>query len=85
MNNLTDIRYVKDLQNNLRIFDSPQGQEVMRFLESIGGWTPNIFDTLETNEVIARDANRRLIGTIKTLLTLTPEQVVALAKERESA
>ncbi len=85
MNNLTDIRYVKDLQNSLRIFDSEQGKVVMSFLESIGGWTPNIFDTLETNEVIARDANRRLIGTIKTLLTLTPEQVVALAKERENA
>jgi hypothetical protein len=81
LNNLTDIRYVKDLQNNLRIFDSEQGKEVMRFLESIGGWTPNIFDTLETNEVIARDANRRLIGTIKTLLTLTPEQVVAMANQ----
>jgi hypothetical protein len=81
MNNLTDIRYVKDLQNSLRIFDSEQGKVVMRFLESIGGWTPNIFDTLETNEVIARDANRRLIGTIKTLMTLTPEQIVALAKK----
>lgn len=85
MNKLDDIRYVKDLQNNLRIFDSPQGKEVMLFLESIGGWTPNIFDTLDTNEVIARDANRRLIGTIKTLLTLTPEQVVALAKEKDNA
>ena len=84
MNNLTDIRFVKDLQNNLRIFDSPQGQEVMKFLESIGGWTPNIFDSLDTNEVIARDANRRLIGTIKTLMILTPEQIVALAtKEGE--
>ena len=83
MNNLTDIRYVKDLQNNLRIFDSEQGKEVMRFLESIGGWTPNIFDTLETNEVIARDANRRLIGTIKTLLELTPEAIVQLAKKEE--
>ena len=81
MNKLTDIRYVKDLQNNLRIFDSPQGKEVMLFLESIGGWTPNIFDTLETNEVIARDANRRLIGTIKTLMILTPEQIVALANK----
>lgn len=81
MNNLTDIRYVKDLQNSLRIFDSEQGKVVMRFLESIGGWTPNIFDTLETNEVIARDANRRLIGTLKSLMTLTPEQIVALANQ----
>ncbi|MFA5340451.1 MAG: hypothetical protein WC332_01620 [Clostridia bacterium] len=83
MSNLTDIRYVKDLQNSLRIFDSEQGKEVMKFLESIGGWTPNIFDTLDTNEVIARDANRRLIGTIKTLLTQPAEVIVALAKKEE--
>ena len=83
MNNLSDIRYVKDLQNSLRIFDSEQGKVVMSFLESIGGWTPNIFDTLETNEVIARDANRRLIGTIKTLMTISPEAIVQLAKQKE--
>jgi hypothetical protein len=83
LNNLSDIRYVKDLQNSLRIFDSEQGKVVMSFLESIGGWTPNIFDTLETNEVIARDANRRLIGTIKTLMTISPEAIVQLAKQKE--
>ena len=84
MNNLTDIRFVKDLQSNLRAsLDTPAGKEVMRFIESIGGWTPNIFDTLETNEVIARDATRRLIGTLKTLLELSPEQIVALAKQKE--
>jgi len=84
LNNLTDIRFVKDLQSNLRAsLDTPAGKEVMRFIESIGGWTPNIFDTLETNEVIARDATRRLIGTLKTLLELSPEQIVALAKQKE--
>ncbi len=83
MNNLTDIRYVKDLQNSLRIFDSEQGKEVMKFLESIGGWTPNIFDSMETNAVIARDANRRLIGTLKSIMSLTPEQIVALANQQK--
>ena len=57
----------------------------MRFIENIGGWTPSVFDTLETNEVIARDATRRLIGTLKSLLELSPEQIVAMAKERENA
>lgn len=86
MNKLTDIRYVKDLQSNLRAsLDTPAGKEVMRFMESIGGWTPTIFDSLDTNEVIARDATRRLIGTLKSLLELSPEQVVAIAKENENA
>jgi len=86
LNNLTDIRYVRNLQANLRAsLDSPAGKEVMRFIENIGGWTPSVFDTLETNEVIARDATRRLIGTLKSLLELSPEQIVAMAKERENA
>jgi hypothetical protein len=82
LDKLTDINYVKGLQSNLRVsFDTPPGKEVMKFMELIGGWYPTIFDSLETNEVIARDANRRFIGTIKTLLELTPEQIVALAKK----
>ena len=63
-------------------FDSPQGKEAMAFMEQIGGWIPTNFDSGDTNDIIARDANRRLIGTIKTLLTLGPEQIVALANNQ---
>lgn len=78
---LTNIEYVKGLQSNIRIaLDSPQGKEVMKFIEEIGSWTPTIFDTLETNEVVARDANRRLIGTLKSLLELSADEIVLLAK-----
>ena len=59
-----------------------QGKEAMAFMEQIGGWVPTNFDSGDTNDIIARDANRRLIGTIKTLLTLGPEQVVALANNQ---
>jgi len=73
---------IKALQSNLHAtFDSPQGKEVMRYIEKIGSWTPTVYDSGETNEIIARDANRRLIGTLKSLLVLTPEQVMALTKE----
>ena len=75
---------VKALQSNLRsTFETPQGQEVMRYIEKIGSWTPTIYDSGETNEIIARDANRRLIGTLKSMLELTPEQVVALSNQGE--
>ena len=84
MVNLSNLDYVKGLKSNLHItFESPQGQEVMKFIEQIGSWYPNIFDTSETNEVIARDANRRLIGTIKSILALSPEQITALARKEE--
>lgn len=84
MIDLTDIKYVKGLQSNLRVtFDSPQGKETMLFIETIGGWYPSILDSMETNEIIARDANRRLIGTIKSILNLTAEQIVFLARQKE--
>lgn len=65
-------------------FDSPQGKETMRFLEKIGSWYPTVYDSGETNEIIARDANRRLIGTLKTILDLSPDQIIVLANRGES-
>ena len=65
-------------------FDSPQGKEAMKYMEQIGGWMPTAFDSMETNDIIARDANRRLLGTIKTLLTISPDQLVIMAQQKES-
>ena len=82
--NLTNIDEVIGLMSNMRAtFDTPQGKEVMRFIEQIGHWTPTVFDTLDTNEVIARDANRRLIGTLKSLLTLKPSEITQMANQGE--
>jgi hypothetical protein len=64
--------------NVMATFNSPQGIETMKYLEKIAGWYPTAFDSNETNDIIARDANRRLIGTLKTIMDLTPEQIVAL-------
>ena len=73
---------IKGLQNDLRaVFNSPSGKNAMRYIERIGGWTPSMYDSSETNEIIARDANRRLIGTLKTLMELTPQQVYALENQ----
>ena len=72
----------KALKNNVHLaFESPQGKEVMAFIEKIGHWTPSIYDSGDTNEIIARDANRRLIGTLKTIMILNAEQIVALQEE----
>ena len=70
------------LKSNIHsTFDTPQGKEVMKYMEKIGCWIPNVFDSGDTNEIIARDANRRLIGTLKTIMTLTAEQIAALTEE----
>lgn len=80
--NLGDIDYVIGLKSNLHAtFGTEQGKEAMKFMETIGSWYPNAFDSMDTNAIIARDANRRMIGTIKTILELKPEQIVALANQ----
>jgi hypothetical protein len=83
--NLTDAKEVQEIQGALcAVFNSNQGKEAMKIIEKLGGWYPTVFDSSETNEIIARDANRRLIGTIKTFLELNPDQIVALAKRGTS-
>ena len=70
------------LKQNVHLtFESPQGKEVMAYIEKIGHWTPTVYDSGETNEIIARDANRRLIGTLKTIMILNTEQIVLLQEE----
>lgn len=82
MVDLKDIDQVKGLQSNLRVtFESAPGKEVLKFMKEIGGWWPTNFDSMETNAIIARDANRKLLGTIRTLMDLTPEQIVAMAQQ----
>ena len=72
----------KALKQNIHsTFESPQGKETMKYLEKIGGWTPSIYDSGDTNEIIARDANRRLIGTLKTIMNLTADQIVKITEE----
>uniref|UniRef100_A0A6M3XLM2 Bbp19-like phage domain-containing protein n=1 Tax=viral metagenome TaxID=1070528 RepID=A0A6M3XLM2_9ZZZZ len=83
---LTDIRYVKDLQSNLRAtFDTPQGKEVMRFLEVSCGWYESIFDPVNRDMILLNAGKREVLATIKTLLEQPAETIVAIAKEKENA
>ena len=62
-------------------FESSTGKEVLAYIEKIGSWIPTVYDSGETNEIIARDANRRLIGTLKTIMSLSSEQIVQIMGE----
>jgi hypothetical protein len=84
MVDLKNLNEVKKLKADCHtVFDSPQGKDVMKFMQEIGGWFPSVFDSMETNDIIARDATRRLLGTIRTIMDLAPEQIVALANKGE--
>lgn len=81
MIDFTNKDQVASLKSNMHTtFESPQGKEVMEFIEQIGSWYPNMMDSLDTNEVIARDANRRLIGTLKTVMNLSVDQLMQLGE-----
>ena len=82
--NLTDLNYVKGLQSNLRAsLDTPQGQEVMKFLEEACGWYQSVFDPTSKEMTLINDGKRQVVATIKTLLRLTPEEVVTWARSKQ--
>jgi len=80
MHNLAYIEDVKGIQSNLHAtFDTPQGKEVLKFLESICGWYD--FSEKDKDMILIKHGSRQVLATIKSLLKLKPEQVVALAQE----
>ena len=71
---------VKALQSNMRAsLDTPQGKEVISFLEEICGWYD--FNEIDPNMILIKHGKRQVLATIKTLLKLNPDQIVALAKK----
>lgn len=82
--NLTDAEYVKGLkQNMVTTFDTPQGKEVMEFLEASCGWYESIFDPDNRDRILINAGRREVIATIKTFLKHSPEHIVALAQQKE--
>jgi hypothetical protein len=82
MTDLTDIVAVRALQSNLRAsLGTPQGQEVISFLEEICGWYD--FNETDPNMILMKHGKRQVLATIKTFIKLNPDQIVALTKEVE--
>lgn len=77
---LKDINYVKSLQSHLRVtLETEPGKEVMKFLEKLCGWYD--FKESDPNQILIDHGGRRIVATIKTLMELTPDQIVALTQE----
>lgn len=82
---LTSIDDVKGLQSNLHIvFDSPQGKEVMRWLEEAVGYDASVYDPLSRENTWVQDGKRQVVATIKTLLKHKADEIVSLAKNKEA-
>ena len=84
MINFTDIREVKAIQSNIHaVFDTPQGKDVMAFLEDACGWYESIFDPDSKDRILINAGKREVVATIKTFLKHSPEQIVAMAQQKE--
>ncbi len=82
--NLSDINEVRALISNVRtVFETPQGEEVMKFLEEACGWYESVFDPVNKDMVLINAGKREVVATLKSLLRLTPEQVIAMVKAKE--
>lgn len=82
MIDLKNIDEVKTLQSNLRAsLGTSQGLEVIAWLEQLCGWYD--FNDIEPNLLLIKHGKRSVLATIKTLLELTPDQIVAIANQGE--
>lgn len=59
-------------------FEHKAGEEWLEFMEAICNWYPLPVDSSETNDIVARDARRQVLATIKTFLKCSPEELHAL-------
>lgn len=83
--NLTDIREVKTLQADIRqVFSTPQGESVLKFMESTCYWYESVFDPVDRDLTLLHAGSRQVLATIKTFLKNTPEEIVALIKAKEA-
>ena len=81
----TDLEQVKTIQANIRsTFDTPQGKEVMSFLEDACGWYDSVFDPDHDGRTHMNAGRREVLATIKTFLKHSPEHIVSAAKQKES-
>ncbi len=72
----------KTLVSNVRAtFESPQGKSVMEYLEKSCYWFESIYDNLDKDRILINAGRREVLATLKSLLVLNPEQVIALTKE----
>jgi len=84
MKDLRDINVVREVKSNMHAtFDTPQGKEVMAFLEQTCCWYQSVFVPNSPEMTMINDGKRQVLATIKTILALSPEQLVLLVKQKE--
>ena len=84
MIDLKDIKQVKTLVQQVRsTLDTPDGKEVMKFLEQSCGWYDSVFSPDDRDYVLISAGRREVVATLKTFLKQSPEDIVKLAQQKE--
>ena len=84
MYNMADVNYVAGLKSNFHAtFDTPQGKAVMKYLEMTCCWYKSVWEPGQPDMTLINDGRRQVLSTIKSILELSPEQIVQLAKQKE--
>lgn len=84
MVNFKDVNSVRKLKANIDfIFNTPQGKEVMEYLEEACGWYESVWDINNRDLTLINDGKRQVIATIKTILRLSPQEIVDVVKSKE--
>ena len=76
----TDLDYVKALQSDLR---TDVGKRFVEFLDEACGYDQSIFEPTDRDLCLINDGKRQVAATCHTLLKLSPEDFVRLAKQKE--
>ncbi len=72
------------LKSNMHAtFESPQGKEVMDYLEKSCCWYQSCLVPGNNDHTLINDGKRQVLATIKTILKCSPEQISALVSKAE--
>ncbi len=81
---MTDKNYVGGLKKSMHlVFETPQGKEVMSFLEQTCCWYRSVWSPDSPDMTLINDGKRQVLATIKTILELSPDQIISIAKQKE--
>jgi len=83
MIDLQNVDDVRTLQSNLKAsLETDAGKEVIMWLEEVCGWYD--FTEQDPNTILIKHGKRQVLATLKTLIKLQPEQVVALSQQENN-
>jgi len=85
MSKMTDINYIANVKSCMQIaFEGNNGDILMDFLENTCCWYQSTLVPGDPEMTMVNDGKRQVLSTIKTMMRLTPEQIVALVNNKEA-